>query len=285
MESFFKELRQIIKFVIQAKRSKYKFSEKLEVFRILLSNHFKSKFHKNNNEINQKIFGFKVTAYKYSTLQYLFNEIFLSNEYYFDTSKSSPNVIDCGANIGMAILFFKKIYPNCSIKAFEPNPYAFKLLEKNIRQNSLTNIQLFNIGLSNVDGEIDFFMGADKGTLSGSFISERGGKNKIIVKTQKLSDIIDAEKFDLIKIDIEGAETQVIENLITEGKIGQSNRYIIEYHHRINGEKSHLSNFIKHFENNNYEYNIRSNFSRIGGFQDILLHIYKDENIANSLHK
>ena len=40
--------------------------------------------------------------------------------------------IDCGANIGISILFFKKQYPDCTIMAFEPNPHAFPLLEKNV---------------------------------------------------------------------------------------------------------------------------------------------------------
>ena len=267
----------IVDFALKAKRSKYSFNEKIKVFRFLLSNYLGREFSvKNRSEISQNIFDFKVTAYDYHTLNYLFKEIFLSNEYYFDTSKSDPKIIDCGANIGMSILFFKKLYPTSSIIAFEPNPYAFQLLEKNIKQNDLTNIQLFNIGLSNINGEIDFFMNNTKGTLKGSFISERGGENKIIVETQKLSKIINTNVFDLIKIDIEGAEIQVIEDLISEGKINQINQYLIEYHHRINGAKSDFSVFIKHFEDNNYEYNIRTGFTLIGDFQDVFLNVYKD---------
>jgi FkbM family methyltransferase len=282
MKRIYSELRTILSFAFLAKRSNYSFKDKIKVYKFLLSNHFKNKFVRNEGAITQKIFDYNVTAYDYGTLQFLFKEIFLANDYYFDTLKSSPQIIDCGANIGMAILFFKKAYPNCSIMAFEPNPYAFELLEKNVKQNNLTKVQLFNIGLSNISGEIDFFISENKGTLVGSFIKERGGKNKITVKTQKLSSFINTNVFDLIKIDIEGAEIEVIDDLATQGKLEQCERYIIEYHHRINREKSKFSHFLKHFEDTNYEYNIKT-FGDIGSFQDILLNLYKDENIANNI--
>lgn len=275
--------RKIAESALASIRSNYSFKNKFKAFRILLSMQFKNVFATSKGEITQKIFGFKVTAYDYYTLQCLFKEIFLSNEYHFDTTKSSPQIIDCGANIGMSILFFKKQYPDCTIMAFEPNPHAFALLERNVTQNNLTNIQLFNIGLSNVDGEIDFFINENKGTMKGSFISVRGGENKISVTTKKLSTFIDVNTFDMIKVDVEGAEIQVLDDLVTQGKLEQSDRYIIEYHHRLNGAKSDFSKFIKHFEDKNYDYNIKANFHKTGSYQDILIDLYKNENIANKV--
>jgi len=156
------------------------------------------------------------------------------------------------------------------------------LLERNVKQNNLTNIQLFNIGLSNVDGEIDFFINENKGTLKGLFISARGGENKITVTTKKLSTFIDVNTFDMIKIDIEGAEVQLLDDLVTQGKLEQSDRYIIEYHHRINEAKSEFSKFIKPFEDKNYEYYIKATFNKTGSFQDILINLNK--NIANTVY-
>ena len=73
----------------------------------------------------------------------------------------------------------------------------------------------------------------------------------------------------------------LVKDLLESGKMSQSDRYIIEYHHRIESAKSNLSEFIKFFEDQNYEYNIRSDFSEIGSFQDILLSFYKDEILQN----
>ncbi|QCK16183.1 FkbM family methyltransferase [Mangrovivirga cuniculi] len=280
MKKIINGFRQIFDFAILAKNSNYKFGEKLQIFWVLLTTYLGSKFSKNKREITKNIFDYKVTAYDYDTLLYLIIEIFLSTDYYFDIETDSPKIIDCGANIGMSILFFKKLYPDCSIMAFEPNPYAFELLQKNVQQNNLKNVELHNVGLSNDIGEIDFFINDHKGSLQGSFNKERGGENKIVVKTQKLSELIRDNHFDLIKIDIEGAEIQVIEDLFSKEKIDHFNRYKIEYHHKIGGEKSHLSSFIQQFEKNNFEYNIRTNFSKIGEFQDILLDVYKSRKMS-----
>lgn len=271
-----------IKLILQVTRSNFTFLEKIQVFLFISSNYLKGKFTRaNKNPVCNKIFNFKIYSFDYATLNFLFKEIFLSKEYNFDSSNRSPKIIDCGANIGMTILFFKKLFPNCSIIAFEPNPYAFELLKRNVTENNLTNIQLFNIGLAKINGEMKFYMGNNKGTLIGSFISERGGENEIRVKTRKLSEIINNEEFDLIKMDIEGSEIQVIKDLISERKINQIKRYLIEYHHRISGIKSNFSYFIKCFEDNNYEYNIRTNFNQTGDFQDVFLDIYMEENILN----
>ena len=42
-------------------------------------------------------------------------------------------VIDCGANIGMSITYFKRLYPKSKIIGFEPDPKIFETLKKNIR--------------------------------------------------------------------------------------------------------------------------------------------------------
>ena len=269
-------LRELVISALAVAKSNYSYKDKFKAFRILFSIHFKDVFPTNKEVVTQRIFGFKVTAYSYNALIYLFREIFLSNEYYFETVKSSPKIIDCGANIGMSILFFKNQYPDCSIMAFEPNPYAFELLEKNVKQNNLSNVQLFNIGLSNIDGKIDFFTNDNKGSMKGSFISERGGDNKISVAIKKLSSFIDTNTFDMIKIDVEGAEIQLLDDLITEDKIEQSDRYIIEYHHRIDEAKSEFSTFIKPFEDKNFEYNIKASFKPAESFQDILINLNKN---------
>lgn len=257
-----------------AKTAEYNFKEKVIVFKILNSLYFKSLFYKNKKEISQNIFQFKVTAYSYNTLAFLFKEIFISNDYFFKADNTKPIIIDCGANIGMSVLFFKFIYPNCSIVAFEPNPKAFHLLKKNVEQNNLKNVQLHNLALSDKKGEIDFFIGNDEAILLASTIAERGGHETFKIESDKLSNYLNST-IDLIKMDIEGSENQVLNDLVFTNKIKNAKNYIIEYHHRINNEKSSLSAFIKPFEDAAYEYNIKSSFYRIGVFQDILLNFYK----------
>lgn len=283
--SIFHVLKSIIRFIFLAKRNDYLLKDKFEIFKILSSIYIKDWLTRKNQEISQKIFGYKISAYDYRTLYGLFIEIFLSEVYYFESNKPDPKIIDCGANIGMAIIYFKKLYPDCTIIAFEPNPDAFTLLEKNVRQNGLVNVELNNIGLSNNSGEGEFFLGNQKGSIRASILKAKsGGENSILVNFQKLSSFITRNaKFDLIKMDIEGAENQVIEDLVSENRVRNSERYIIEYHHKVGSQKSKLSGFINAFEKCGFEYNIKADFKKNGVCQDVLLSIYREEDSANQI--
>jgi FkbM family methyltransferase len=273
----FKIFKTLLNHALIAKESGYPYKHKLEILKILNSLYLKSIFFGKKQEVTQKIFGYKVTAYDYSNILYLFKEVFLSKEYYFRSEKSNPAIIDCGANIGMAVLYFKFLYPDSIIWAFEPNPLAFQLLSKNVTQNNLTNVELRNVALSNRDGSIEFFTKGKQGMLVASIIKERGGDECISIPSQKMSDFIKNDKFDLLKMDIEGAETEVLEDLVSAGKITNISSYIIEYHHRISHNKTSLAGFIIPFENLGYGYNVKTSFHKLGSFQDILLYFFKKE--------
>lgn len=253
------------------------FADKFKAFRILNILFVKSKIYPNpKKEITYKIFKYKVSAYSYATLFYLFKEIFLSKEYYFESDESDLIILDCGANIGMSVLYFKSIYPKSSIIAFEPNPHAFALLKKNIEQNNIEGVTLKNAGLSDKMDDIEFFISENKESLTGSLIQGRGGDNTIKIKTEKLSDYLKGNAIDLVKMDIEGAEIEVFRELKESNVIQNSKRYIIEYHHLINNAKANLSEFLLPFEEFNFQYNIRTTFEEIGDFQDILINAYKE---------
>ncbi|MFV5686301.1 FkbM family methyltransferase [Flavobacterium sp. GB2R13] len=261
-----------------AQHSQYDFKIKFTIFLTLTKMYFKSNFYKNKTEITQNIFGFKVSSYSYDSLIFLFKEVFISKDYFFQSDTNEPKIIDCGANIGMSVLYFKFIFPNCSIVAFEPNPRAFYLLKKNIEQNNLKNIEVYNLALSDAKGEIDFYTGNDEQILLASIIKERGGIHKIKMETDLLSSFF-TDAVDLIKMDIEGSEKQVVKDLVLSHKIAISRLYIIEYHHKINNEKSSLSSFLTPFEMAGFDYNIKTSFRKNGCFQDILLYVYRDETI------
>jgi hypothetical protein len=56
---------------------------------------------------------------------YLFEEIFAKASYLFHSDTDRPLIFDCGSNIGMSVLFFKKLYPAARITAFEPDPRTY----------------------------------------------------------------------------------------------------------------------------------------------------------------
>ena len=76
--------------------------------------------------------GYKVTYRNDCELEVIYDDIFRKNVYFFEANTSEPFIIDCGGHIGLAVLYFKTLYPQARILSFEPNPETFALLQKNI---------------------------------------------------------------------------------------------------------------------------------------------------------
>ncbi len=264
-------------------KSNHNFKIKIKIlliyFKIILKNIFIARLF---NLRSEKIFGFEIVAFDYQTIKFLFEEIFYRNEYVVSIDSTSPIFFDCGANIGFATIFLKWLYPNSKIYSFEPDLKTFELLKINVEKNNLKNVFIYNVAVSDYDGIIDFYIDDElDGSLIMSTIKERMSKKKVTVNCISLVNFIEnngIEKIDFAKIDIEGAELSVLKDLNKNKKLDIFNEFIIEYHHKINGHSSKLSEFLKVFEENNFEYQIDTRIipiSKKHQFQDVLLHFYK----------
>ena len=86
-----------------------------------------------------------------------FKEIFVDEIYKFNTMEKEPVIYDCGANIGMSCLYFKTLYPNCKIKAFEADPKIVQILRNNLaRNNILPNVEIINAAVWINNGGVEF---------------------------------------------------------------------------------------------------------------------------------
>lgn len=161
---------------------------------------------------------------------YQVNDIFTDNSYKFNSKTDSPIIYDCGANVGTSILYFKKLFPKSIIKAFEADINVFNYLQQNV--NCLSDIQLFNNAVWINNDELSFNSeGADGGSLVNNFES----KQKI--KAVRLKEFLQKEeKIDFLKIDIEGAETEVIIDCAEE--LNKVEHLFVEYHSILNHPQS-----------------------------------------------
>jgi FkbM family methyltransferase len=247
-------------------------SEKFAVFKTLFLLRYYSEIAVDpHRDVSVRIFGYKVTGLSHKEILYLFREIFLHPHYNFAGNKTDPAILDCGANIGMAVLYFKMRYPNCRIVAYEPNPRAFDCLRRNIQDNNLQHVEIINAGLSDKAGSLDFYVD-EKNSLISSLDKNRAGSSAIKVNLLKLSDMLRGRKFDFAKIDIEGAEHGVVSDLNAEQVIQNAAEYIFEYHHNMRGVNNSLSDFLRVFEQNNFQYNLACAYSFPGEYQDIVIH-------------
>src|SRR2546421_8598701 len=101
-----------------------------------------SKFMKNMTLQTTMRGGLTISYINEQEFEYLWYEIFGLNQYLFSCKTDAPFIIDCGAHIGMSILYFKRRYPHAQIVAFEANPQTFQVLEQNIKQNHIQGVQL-----------------------------------------------------------------------------------------------------------------------------------------------
>lgn len=261
-------------------------SERIHIFNFLNRlQRRKNQSFEEDKLIKENFYNYTFFSYDYYSINFLFKEVFVSEEYDFVPKTKQPLIIDCGANIGMSVIYFKHKFPNCKILAFEPNPDSYNLLERNVRVNHLKNVEIHNVGLFDKALEIPFYIGNRRASLTGSIRKERGKGKTINIKAEKLSNYIKHfESIDLIKMDVEGAEFHIVEDLVTSSTLNKVKEYIIEYHHNLKQEQSKLSSFLRIFEDHGYNYNLKGNFSEINSFQDVLIHFYKksdNENILN----
>ena len=97
---------------------------------------------------SSKVGKFKVWYDSPEEFYELKKEIFSENCYYIGDLPSdfaqgkSMKIIDLGAHIGMTTLYFKRLFPQARLTAYEPIPANFVLLKKNVEENQLGNVKL-----------------------------------------------------------------------------------------------------------------------------------------------
>ncbi len=128
--------------------------------------------------------------------------------------------LDIGANIGTSALAMAYYAKGGKVFSFEPVKTVFEILATNIAANGALNVKPINLGLSNQSGEATFLV--DRTMLGAAHriinrihdgnIGEKQYTEK--VQLQRLDDWVllnSVERFDLIKVDVEGSELEIIE--------------------------------------------------------------------------
>lgn len=178
-----------------------------------------------------------------------YREIFADENYKFQTNSLNPIIYDCGANIGISCLYFNRNYPTSKIKAFEADPNIAKILGENLDKNKVKNVEIIDkaVWIDNAGIEISF-EGAD-----GASIYSKSKLTK--VPSLRLKDLIEKEKkIDMLKIDIEGAEYDVL--MDCSNTLNNVENIFIEYHSFENSIQK-LSEILQILEVSNFRYFIK----------------------------
>ncbi|MEP6616086.1 MAG: FkbM family methyltransferase [Ginsengibacter sp.] len=145
-------------------------------------------------------------------------------------------VIDCGANIGLSVIFIKRHCPTARILAFEPDMLNYTLLKKNISSHLLNDIEARQEAVWVEDTTLHFKQEGNMGSKIGTDTTISNSN----VKAIRLKDCLN-KKVDFLKLDIEGAEYVVLKD-ISENLHFITNMFV-EYHGRFAQNKELLEIF------------------------------------------
>jgi FkbM family methyltransferase len=160
----------------------------------------------------------------------LYDEVVRRNVY--GITSGLLNVIDAGANVGMFCLKTHSLNPDCKIMAFEPVPGTFGMLQRNILNNNLLNCTIYPFALAEYPGTVEMTDSEDCGANS-IYVDEvqarQTSRRTVNVEARRLSAFVTGE-YDLLKVDIEGGEYGVFNDLYNNGKLANFRRIVAEVH-------------------------------------------------------
>lgn len=194
---------------------------------------WKNKHAKKRKIISVKLKGFKYPIYlRTASSDYeTFLQVFEQEEYAFPYIDNPKTIVDCGANIGFASIYFAKLFPDAKIIAIEPEPSNFEMLKKNTANYS--NITCINNGIWTKKTSLEI---VDQGIGEWAFaVKECQEETQGAIPAIGIYDIIQEYKLssiDILKIDIEGSEKEVF----TENNglwLGKIKILVTELHDRM----------------------------------------------------
>jgi len=221
-----------------------------------------------------RFLGFTVDIVSMNEFFILVQEIFIREVYYFNFNIDNPVIFDAGSNIGMSVLYFKYLYPNSFIYAFEPSPKTFEILQYNTSENNLKNVELFNVGLSDIKSNADFFVKESMSLANTLVVEERREGEMIEVRVDCLSHYIESE-IDILKLDVQLSEYKVLHDLDISGKLNFINTIHMEIHYLPEYKDNEMSSILSILEKNNFIYHMELNEIKSDNFATYTLKAFK----------
>ncbi len=138
----------------------------------------------------------------------------------------NPYIIDIGANVGGFAVWAHEFFKNPKIDCYEPINANYDLLRQNIEG---TDIAIRNIAIGKEDGKRMMYYGLDNCGESSLFQGDRQLEEGEMVKVMSSKHL---PRCDIMKIDTEGAEIEILENLVNFPLV-----FLIEFHSAYNRRK------------------------------------------------
>ncbi len=181
-----------------------------------------------------------------------YQEIFGNGIYQFDCPTDAPRIVDCGANCGLAVVYFKSKFPNARICAIEADPQIFDHLSHNMTTRGLSDVERVHAAVTPTGDPIKFHCeGADSGRVHP--LSE--SKQTTWVDGVAFRSLIE-EPVDFLKMDIEGSEAEC---LCQADALHQVKQLFVEYH-SFAEEPQLLDEILRKLRESGFRYFVQTQF-------------------------
>ncbi|MGD8842654.1 MAG: FkbM family methyltransferase [Gammaproteobacteria bacterium] len=164
-----------------------------------------------------------------TTDPFIFEEVFLLDEYSFDIPVEPRLILDIGANVGYASVFFAEKYPAARIIAVEPETSNIRQLKMNTA--GYPNVRVVEAGIWNRNACLTLVDADAKSSdfqLRECLPGEEGIK---AVTVEHLMELAGTDHADIVKIDIEGGEKELFARNVDW--LGKVDTLVIELHDRF----------------------------------------------------
>ena len=126
--------------------------------------------------------------------------------------------VDVGANIGYFTLQASKLVGKSGkVISFEASPRIFAKLRDNLSRNRVTNVTAHNLAVSDTDGLVKIYLASSSNIGETTIIATDSADFECEVAARPLSALLspsELARVRVIKIDVEGAESQVVAGLL-----------------------------------------------------------------------
>jgi len=188
-----------------------------------------------------------------------YKEFFIEGKYKKYFNKKFDNIVDAGANVGVFTEYLIQNELSEKIIAIECDSKALKDLKNNFKREY--RVEIIPKALNSTNDKITFYQSKENPVISSVIPPDKlknhmagvKGNNEVIVDTVTIKDLVDKlGTIDLLKIDIEGAEYEIIKN-VNPSLFKNINNLLIECHFFEEDYLEKYSSLIKKLSDNGYK--------------------------------
>jgi FkbM family methyltransferase len=165
--------------------------------------------------------------------------------------KRGMTFIDVGANKGdFSLIASRLLGDGGTVLAFEPEPHNHEWLRKSVELNGYGNVHTFRIALAEKNGKATLHLGEKSGyhTLVGGVLLQERGSIPVEVRTlDSILDELGIASFDMMKIDVEGAELQVLEGASQVLREAPSMAILLDIHPQKGADPLALGSLLRRY--------------------------------------